>query len=451
LSLDQASNQETSWRLIAADPPSRARWDTADLKRRLCFALDIARQAVERLAADGYKDAEQPANNLRPEKVICETAILLYAASAASPHKEVRAAVETVARLLIPHARGTRMLLGICLEPSLALDYAEAHICLSRLGYPDPGFDKLLCQSRNAQAGFGRERVPHRVLEQRWIDGIWMEAMSGRRDRPSPVLLSVLNQPIDLFGGNREDIYAFTHALMYFRDFNIRPRRLPRARSVILAEAEAALARCLDEEDYDLGGEVLVAWPLTGPSWSLAAAFGFRVLARVEDAHGYLPAPSTQKQRLDKLTGQAHTDYWLATAYHTIYVMGLLCAAALHPRRAPPLQMAPRAAANRGAADAILQHLDCDGRSVQWRQEIDETTPPEREVLAGFLLNIALYRKVRRRDFGAVIELLRIGYRSGLADSPASSQCAELLERLATLESITGLSRADLARQPTPA
>ena len=436
--------------MIAADGPSRARWDTADLKRRLCFALEIARQAVERLAKDGYRDAEQPANNVRPEKVICETAILLYAASAANRHEDIRAAIETVARLLIPHARSTRMLLGVCLEPSLALDYAEAHICLSRLGYQDPGFDELLRQSRNAQAGFGRERVPHRVLEQRWIDGIWMEAMSGRRDRPSPSLLSVLNQPIDLLGGSREDIYALTHALMYFRDFNIRPRRLPRARSVILAEAEAALARCLDEEDYDLGGEVLMAWPLTGSSWSAAATFGFRVLARVEDKHGHLPAPTTQQARLDRLEGEARHDYWLATAYHTVYVMGLLCAAALHPRRAPPLRMARHTAADRGVVDTILQFLESDSRSPHWRREVDEVSPSERDALAGFVLNIALYRKVRRREFGAVLDLLRIGHRSGLADTPASSQCAELLERLAALEAITGLSQADVAREPMP-
>ena len=425
--------------MIAASDASHARWDAADLKRRLCFAIDIARQAVERLATDGYKDPEAPAKSIRAEKVIGETAILLYAASAAAHDADVARAIDAVARLLIPHARSKRMLLGVCLEPSLALDFSEAHICLSRLGYPDPGFDGLLRQSRNAQAGFGRERVPHRVLEQRWIDGIWMEAMSGQREKPAPALLSVLNQPIDVLGGNRDDLYAFTHALMYFRDFNISPRRLPRARSVILAEAEAALARCLDEQDYDLGGEVLMAWPLTGPIWSSAAAFGFRVLARAEDEHGYLPAPGTP-------AGQPvarDDDRWLAGAYHTIYVMGLLCAAALHPGRAPPRRVFGRAS-QRGAADAILRHLDSDSPSPRWRRDIEGCSPAEREQLAGFLLNIALYRKVRRREFGVVLELLRIGYETGLADTPASSQCAELLERLAIFEKLTGVSHADV-------
>jgi hypothetical protein len=435
--------------MIAGGEPLRTRWDRADLQRRLCFALDIARQAVERLASDGFKDSKTPAQNLRAEKVICETAILLYAASAARHHADIAAAIDTVAWLLVPHARGKRMLLGVCLEPSLALDYAEAHICLSRLGYPDPGFDDLLRLSRNAQAGYGRERVPHRVLEQRWIDDIWMESMSGRRERPSAALVSVLNRPIDVLGGSREDIYAFTHALMYFRDFNIRPRRLPRARSVVLAEAEAALARCLEEQDYDLGGEVLMAWPLTGASWSATATFGFRVLARVEDDHGYLPAPGMQPRRLD--AREEEGDRWLANAYHTIYVMGLLCAAALHPGRAPPRRIPRRAPSDRGTADAILRFLDSDGRSPRWRHEIDASSPAEREALAGFLLNIALYRKVRRREFGAVLELLRIGDRSGLADTPASSQCAELLERLAVFEHLTGDSRADVKQEVLPA
>jgi hypothetical protein len=426
---------------------TRARWQAGDLARRLCHALDIARQTVERLAEHGYKDAEEPAINVRPEKIIGETAILLYAASAAGHHAHVQSAIETVARALIPHARGKRMLLGACLEPSLALDYAEAHICLSRLGYPDSGFDKLLRQSRASQAGFARERVPHRVLEQRWIGDIWTEMTHGRRDPPSPTLQSVLSQPIDVLGGSREDIYAFTHALMYVRDFNISPRRLPRSRSVMLAEAEAVLARSLDEDDYDLAGEVLMAWPLTGTSWSAAAAFGFRVLARVEDETGHLPAPSTRQQRLDRLEGCARTDYWLATAYHTIYVMGLLCAAALHPGRAPPIKLPGRSLPGE-AVEPILRLLDCSGRSPQWRHAFDQVSPSERAALAGFLLNLALVRNVRRREFGAVHELLRTGYALGLADGPASSQSAEMLERLATFEQITGVAGADVEWQP---
>jgi len=105
----------------------KCEWDEADLIRRLCHALDIAQQAVARLAPNGYTDAEDLLINVRPEKVISETAVLLLAASAVARVDEVRMRIDQVARLLIPHARSERMRLGTCLEPALALDYSAAH------------------------------------------------------------------------------------------------------------------------------------------------------------------------------------------------------------------------------------------------------------------------------------------------------------------------------------
>ena len=401
--------------------------------------LDLARQSIERLAANGYSDPNEPALALRPEKLIGETGMLLYAAAGVRGHAELNARVESVARLLVPHARSTRILLEICLEPSLALEFAEAHICLSKLGDPDRGFDELLRQSLSSQAGTGRERVPYRALEQHWIRGIWTEAtLEGGAPSALPVLDSVLKRPLDLLGAGRNEAYAFTHALMYLRDFNIRPRRLPRARALILAEAEAALARCLDEENYDLGGEMLMAWPLTGAPWSAGAAFAFRVLARAEDKNGVLPAPGPPPQPAKELQGDARTDYLLATSYHTAYVMGLLCCAALHPGRAPPMKLAASSAPNKDAAGAVLRMLDADGRRPHWRHELDDISPREREALAGFLLSIALCRKIRSRAFAEAHEILRVGYALGLANGPAASQAAEMLERLATFDRISG-------------
>jgi hypothetical protein len=442
--------------MIAACGLLRGKWDTDDLRRRLCRALDLAKSAIERFATNGYTDDEEPVISVRPEKVICETALLLRAASTSGHHPDVRATIESVARLLIPHARSARMLLGVCLEPALALDYAQAHVCLSTLGYRDEGFDELLRQSNSSQTRNAQERVPYRVLEQHWIDGIWTETTSNRGRRSPPLPRSALSGSINVLGGTRNDIYAFTHALMYTRDFNIRPRRLPQARAVILSYAEAALARCLDDEDYDLGGEVLMAWPLTGASWSAGAAFGFRVLARVEDENGVLPSLSTRSERLAKLEGDARSEYWLATAYHTAYVMGLLCAAALCAGRAPPVALALRSATMPGAVDAILAFLDSGGRAARWRLEFDQLKPSERDALAKFIFIMALYRNATRRKFEAVYELLKIGYTMGLTDCPTASQAAELLERLATFERITGAYRTgapviDVGQQSAPA
>jgi hypothetical protein len=86
-------------------------WDRQDLARRLCHALDIAKQAVEHLASNGYTDPVEPSNSIRPEKLISETAVLLLAASAVVDDEMVIERIHRVARVLIPHARSERMLL----------------------------------------------------------------------------------------------------------------------------------------------------------------------------------------------------------------------------------------------------------------------------------------------------------------------------------------------------
>jgi hypothetical protein len=413
------------------------KWDERDLIERLCHALDIAGLAVEHLATNGYCDANNPARSIRPEKLISETAILLISASSVATHIEIGQRVKHLAERLIPHARSKRAMLGLCLEPAVAWDHALPHMCLTRLGYRDSEFDELLRQSLESQSRAGRERVPHRILEQEWVAMPWPGPKVRRR--PATQLTarrSVLNHPMDLINGTRDDIYAFTHALMYVSDFNVQPTPLPRRRSVILAEAEAVLARCLDEQDYDLSGEVLLSWPLTGKSWSAAAAFAFRVLAHVEDKAAFLPTPSTRICELKALEGIQRTQYLLATAYHTAYVMGLVCAASLQPGYAPPAAIQPDSV-EPGAAKQIIRLLDGDGQSPHWRAEFQQLGEAEADALAKFLIDVALRRRVAHRDFGGIREILNLAYDLNLANIPSASQSAEMLDRFATFARIT--------------
>jgi hypothetical protein len=329
------------------------------------------------------------------------------------------------------------MLLQVCLHPSLSFDFAQAHICLGRLGYRDERFDTLIRQSRHSQATHGRERVPHRVLEQEWIAKSWNDLqVNSQSEPPRTRFKSVLDQPVDLLGGSREDAYAFTHAVMYRRDFNIHALALPRQRSELLAEAEVMLARSLDDQDYDLAGELLLAWPLTGKEWSAPAAFGFRVLTRVEEEAGFLPAACTRLNRFEKLNEKDRSKYLLATAYHTIYVMGLLCAVSLQAGRTPPAG-ASMTTSRQGSANQILQILDSDGQKPHWREEIKSLREQERDAISSLLLDIAILRAVNRRQFNKIRELLEIARRYGLSDSPCSSQAAEALQRLAVFVMLT--------------
>ncbi len=403
-------------------------WDQGDLVRRLCHVLDTAARVISTLAPNGYVDAEETDNNVRPEKVISETAFLLRAASTVAFHNDIRVRVESVANQLIPFARSERIALGMCLHPALSMDYAQAHVCLNQLGYPDETFDELLRQAASSEARHGKERVPHRSLEMDWIVRTW-HGSGDRVSIPRAAYTSVLNRTMDLLHGTREDVYGFTHALMYLRDFNQNFLPLPRAQEEILAEAEAALARCLAEQDYDLGGEVLLAWPLTSARWSAGSIFAFRVLMNVEDEAGFLPAPITRLERLGRLAGEARNRYLLATTYHTIYVMGLLCSLALQPGCTPPnaLPECPRT----GISRLILSYLDFDNSTSHWREQVELLTEQERDSIAELLFNIALYRKVKQQQYGAARELLEHADRFGLLCCPSAIQTAELLERLA--------------------
>jgi len=385
------------------------------------------------LGADGYHDADAPNNRILPEKIIGETGLLLLVASMAGEHREIKVQLEEVVAILLPYARAKKTFLDICLQPPLAMEYAMAHIFLSRMGYPDDRFDRLLLKTITASARSGRERPPHRVMEQVWMNKIWKgEAPYNKSEFVRMMNDSALNKPIDLLYGTTSDMYAFTHALMYATNFNQSPLKLPRSRASILSEAEAMLARCLDDEDYDLGGEVLLNWPLTGNSWSPAAAFAFRVLARAEDEAGMLPAPGVDKEKIKKLERVNREKYVYATGYHTAYVMGLLCAVSLQPGKSPAKNIHSKHAVC-GSAQRFLGYLDRDPKKKQWRDEFDKLKPAEQDALAGFLLNVAFIRNVRQKQYGAVYELLGIAYEMGMADTALASQVAELLDRLSLL------------------
>ena len=101
---------------------------------------------------------------------------------------------------------------------------------------------------------------------------------------PAKLRDSTLNWPIDILGCLRTDAYAFTHMIMYCTDFGFRNPRLPRRRAALLTEVGALLARYMDAEDYDLAGEILLAWPLMGAAGVPSAAFAF----------GFSPASKTR-------------------------------------------------------------------------------------------------------------------------------------------------------------
>jgi hypothetical protein len=100
-------------------------------------------------------------------------------------------------------------------------------------------------------------------------------------------------------------MYAVTHALMYCYRFNLFPWQLPPQHTVeILRRSETLLFACLDEQDYDLAGILLLRMATVLQVYTLecGCSFAFRCLLPCEDKAGFLPAPRLDCKSLQSLT-----------------------------------------------------------------------------------------------------------------------------------------------------
>ena len=393
-------------------------------------------------------DLDLEALEAPPDKIIAETAMFLRVA-AAVPTSSARARgvserAHELARALLAHARHARVAVGIAMHPALARDYGAAHIVLARTGYPDPEFDRILTTAVAASTATARERLPHRELEQAWL--AWLA--SGTVPPDELLARTALGRGIDLVTGSRDDVYSLTHALLYATDFASRRPRLPRPRGDVLALAQSALAGALDDDDFDLAGELLLTWPFLGAKWSSVSCFAFTVLARVEDEVGVLPSLSLDGAEYERQPPGARPFYVAATAYHTAYVMGLLCSVMLLRSSRPTIEVRGSSGSALFAEELLLR-LVADGRRPQWRQDFEALPPTERAACASFLLDVALRRAVRGLDLASVRCLLERAVEYGVALSPLCAQAAGILSRLAWCSALFPLAGSHGLLDPT--
>jgi hypothetical protein len=207
------------------------------------------------------------------------------------------------------------------------------------------------------------------------------------------------------------------------------------------------LTRYVDVEDYDLAGEVLLAWPLTGASWSASAAFVFRVLASVEDQVGILPCGNVNLSRLTQLEGEERARYALGTAYHTAFVMGFLCAASLRSGRIPPARiLGPQY--ERSFLDRLLHYVHDD--QGHWQPVFSSLTEREQRVLTPFILDIAIMQSCRRHNYKAASDILSLASEHSMESSPMCRQAAELLGRIAGCSTAFTLREEEKRKEQTP-
>lgn len=393
-----------------------------DLVERVFNSLEIAKRVVHTLL-DAAPTIDLAALEAPQDKVLAETALLLRAVGSIPSNIAPGLAdiVHRLALILRPHASSLRVQAGIALHPSLARDYALPHQCLSALGYPDPKLESLLQKAIGSANAHGRERLPHRELEQRWIDLLTDNQMCA-----VPVDSTALGQGVDVLTGSRDDLYALTHAVLYATDLGSRQGAMPRPTSTVCREAESVLAGTLDDDDFDLAGEVLMAWPMLRAPWSLTARFGVAVLFGIEDEVGVLPSLAIDGRSLSAQTGRARNESALAMSYHTAYVMGLLCASLLRWGSTLDRVSEPRRPV---LLDVALLALGKLRQQPQWEDHFVRLPIEDREELAPFVLDVALRRAVRRFEFGVVQRLVLAAIDNGVCTC-AVTQAAGLLDRV---------------------
>jgi hypothetical protein len=246
----------------------------------------------------------------------------------------------------------------------------------------------------------------------------------------------MLGRQMDVLGATRFDVYSFTHAIIYATDFGGRRIRLPRPPSAIAAEADAALGLSLDIDDFDVTAELSMTWPMLTLAWSPTAIFAFGLLATAHDQLGFLPGPTFASNHYEALTVDERSRYVFATCYHTTYVMGMLCAAALREGCRPPKVIA--VANSAGSGPALVRLLEETAEQPRWRPAFHALDPGQQDALAPLVLTILLRRAKDRGDLRGLRTALELALAHGLVEGPSVQQAIALLRRSALLSRILG-------------
>lgn len=382
-----------------------------DLPGRVRLAVRMARRTVE-VAIAATTATPQEEGTRRPPplvvgKVVGEAAMLLRAVTfLRGDDAELDAEAQALAEALIPHARGDRVIERLCNDAGRALEHASAHLFLADAGYRDDDFARLLDGIVAGNAERGTERLPNHQLELEWLDQIRDRSVDAMRAGEALLAETCLGWPLDVLGCSTIDLYLLTHAVMYASDMGRRAVWLPRPTGEVLRDVEAALAAALDADNFDLAAELLWTWPMLRQAWSPTASFAFDVLARAQDEHGFLPGPDHARWAGDRAHGLSDEDLRLRTSYHANVVMGILCAAALHPRSAPA-PMAPMNADDPGRA-RLLGRLPRRPFVPRWQGAFEALDERRQSALSSLCLDVWFRRATASNDFAQLREALGV-------------------------------------------
>ena len=378
--------------------------------------MTMARLVLDEVLDPRFEDEDREEYRELVGKSGGELAMLLRMAQRALTTDEDRDEIQSLAGSLAPLVRSPQVYRFLFLRPSRAPMHSLAHFCLADLGLPDEKLDRVARLALISSVSAANERVPYRILDAAWTRHIAFG--DGELDHPA-VALSPLGAGVDLLEATTNDAYAFTHALPYATDFGRLPLPQGVDRRDLLGIAEALAVKALDEDDFDLLAEVLMAPPIIRLGWTPTLSFAWDVMSRLWDEYGFVPGPGvppapeneTRTQKVRRVLG---------TLYHTAFAAGLCCSTMV-------------------ACGSVPDEIDQEGpgslelppgKGSAWKVNWSRSSQQTQESLNFLSLAFTLRRALEVVDLCAIREVLKSAAEADLLEHPLFLQALEMLERI---------------------
>jgi hypothetical protein len=292
--------------------------------------LDVARFISHHLGrVDSYRSlwGGIDKNVQAADKVAVEAALFALVADRAvtsEGHPYLATTLGEIVERLTPLIRSPENLRALARAPHSATTLGIGHALLTRLGSESRLFDELVRDSFDSGLAHASERMPHRLLEARWVAGLL--DLHWDRDLQSILVGSILGgcpSPIHM---SEADAYAFTHVIMFVTDFGAQPEMIEPTDGVLNLLNECTEWHLLTG-NLDILAELLLCYEMLDWPRTASAEIGWKYLREIWRTLGFLPSPSFVPAEFSALENRVEASaYSLLHTYHTMLVAGMLCA-----------------------------------------------------------------------------------------------------------------------------
>jgi hypothetical protein len=355
--------------------------------------------------------------------------LLLIARRVASKNDAIERGCTALGEELCSVIRNERLRTLLVCSPQTAATLGAGHVFLMAAGFPNPEFESLVSEALDGGFAGTVERVPYRLMDQRWTQNL----IGGAQPFDDLLPFSILSGCAHAFYMTPADAYAVTHSIMYLTDFGRSDLPAAAKQSSVKTMVEAGLAWNIVSEDFDMLAEFLINAECLDLQYSGYAKFAWEVVDRVWLYFGFLPGPTFDIAKYRSLVKDNAAAYAFQQMYHTIFVSGMLCAVALYrsvggvDAKSPPIDD-PTPLEQLLAYAFNIRKSKINGASP-WVSALCEVSPRDESVIP-VVLDGVLIEAARQDDWRILDQVLKHAQACGWVDTPTVRAARWLRDRL---------------------